>query len=709
MRSRGRAGEENFSNDPHAQTREAQSERDGARDDNIASGARLPSQSRDGNQRDQWPAEETSESRSPSPARNGRDETDGGGPGVGEQGPNRAVRRRNEKLDKKVAIRVATLNINGFGNLQRNHPDNKWGNVYRMMNDAQSRIAVLMLQETHLTMERKLQLEKMFAGKVRIFHSPHPERPTQKEGVAIVVNRRLLRTDGIVERTIIPGRAIQLSVPYGGERPSIHILCIYAPTSEGDAVRRDFFKAVRQFYVQHPEVARPDIMGGDFNNVEDDIDRLPVNPSSDSSVEELDMLKQSIGLMMVDGWRETFPTEKAYTFMRGSGRAATLSRLDRIYTNEQTFRAARCWRIHEGGVRSDHSLVSVEIVRADAPELGRGRPVFPTGLLRDKKLAKQMKESGMRAVREINTLMRNNGRSDSNNPQTVLAELKRDWMKMARAREKEVVPRLLAEIQAREKALKTVRKAPGLSDETRAAETAALTEQIRKLREARFLKQKAGARARHRIEGERPTKYWVKIHRTIKPRDTMQALEREEARGLSQCPQYETDSKKMADLAREYHLRLQRDSPDSRPAEQREVDIARVLDAIDVSINNEQAAEMSEEISYAEVDFALRHSKSTSAPGVDGITYDVWKTLHARCVEDSRHEDREVFDVLGLLVTVFRDTQENGVSAKSGFTDGWMCPIYKGKGERTKIASYRPITLLNSDYKLLTKTMAVRL
>ena len=37
-----------------------------------------------------------------------------------------------------------------------------------------------------------------------------------------------------------------------------------------------------------------------------------------------------------------------------------------------------------------------------------------------------------------------------------------------------------------------------------------------------------------------------------------------------------------------------------------------------------------------------------------------------------------------------------------------MCPIYKKK-DPTEICNYRPIMLLNSDYKLLTKVLAIQL
>ena len=60
------------------------------------------------------------------------------------------------------------------------------------------------------------------------------------------------------------------------------------------------------------------------------------------------------------------------------------------------------------------------------------------------------------------------------------------------------------------------------------------------------------------------------------------------------------------------------------------------------------------------------------------------------------------------LTHLFTDIQINGVNEKSEFASGWLCPLYKKK-DPSEISNYRPITLLNTDYKLMTKTLALQL
>ena len=57
---------------------------------------------------------------------------------------------------------------------------------------------------------------------------------------------------------------------------------------------------------------------------------------------------------------------------------------------------------------------------------------------------------------------------------------------------------------------------------------------------------------------------------------------------------------------------------------------------------------------------------------------------------------------------VFEVIRGHRIDKRLEFAHGWMCPIYKKK-DPTKITNYRPITLLNTDYKLLMKTLALQL
>ena len=65
------------------------------------------------------------------------------------------------------------------------------------------------------------------------------------------------------------------------------------------------------------------------------------------------------------------------------------------------------------------------------------------------------------------------------------------------------------------------------------------------------------------------------------------------------------------------------------------------------------------------------------------------------------------FDISETLALVFQDIQEYRIDTSSDFALGWMCPIYKKKDKR-EISNYHPITLLNTDHKLLTKVLAIQ-
>ncbi|KAJ3530773.1 hypothetical protein NMY22_g8432 [Coprinellus aureogranulatus] len=144
----------------------------------------------------------------------------------------------------------------------------------------------------------------------------------------------------------------------------------------------------------------------------------------------------------------------------------------------------------------------------------------------------------------------------------------------------------------------------------------------------------------------------------------------------------------------------------------REEALQEVLGSLDRRVEAEDAGSLEKLMTKEEIRFALSSSPSGKASGPDGIPTELWKTLvseHDTATEDSDGGKEETsFDVLDLLTKVYNDIETHGVEKGSDFAQGWMCPIYKKK-EKDNIANYRPITVLNSDYKTFTKVLTIRL
>jgi hypothetical protein len=99
--------------------------------------------------------------------------------------------------------------------------------------------------------------------------------------------------------------------------------------------------------------------------------------------------------------------------------------------------------------------------------------------------------------------------------------------------------------------------------------------------------------------------------------------------------------------------------------------------------------------------------KDGTATGLNGCPYELWKVLEKQH-NKLRHKNAPSFNMIKALTYLFQDIQEYRVDDRTNFTTGWMCPIFKKK-DPTEISNYRPITLLNTDYKLLTKVLAIQL
>lgn len=100
----------------------------------------------------------------------------------------------NSKKNTKAAIRIATLNIRGYRNNSAPRSETKWNHINQVVRDR--KIGILLVQESHLSNERKEEVEKLFGRRMKILHSTDPDNPTGKGGIAVMLNRNLLNMQG---------------------------------------------------------------------------------------------------------------------------------------------------------------------------------------------------------------------------------------------------------------------------------------------------------------------------------------------------------------------------------------------------------------------------------------------------------------------------------------------------------------------------------
>lgn len=204
----------------------------------------------------------------------------------------------------RAVLKIASLNIRGGGS---QGTTDKWQHMNQLLRD--KKIGILAIQETHISNERIEQLHKQFSQRVHILNSRDPEHPNAK-GVAFILNKQLTAWKEATCQVIIPGRALLLTIPWHGAS-NLNVLAVYAPNSPYE--NAEFWNNITINFCEN-NYPPPDIMLGDYNLVEESIDRLPAHTDNERAASSLADLKSFFHLC--DGWRQQNPTDLAYTFLQ---------------------------------------------------------------------------------------------------------------------------------------------------------------------------------------------------------------------------------------------------------------------------------------------------------------------------------------------------------------------------------------------------------
>ncbi len=126
----------------------------------------------------------------------------------------------------------------------------------------------------------------------------------------------------------------------------------------------------------------------------------------------------------------------------------------------------------------------------------------------------------------------------------------------------------------------------------------------------------------------------------------------------------------------------------------REEEKLELLKQIKATVGEVDKKECDEDIREEEIKRAINELNKKKSPGIDGLGsefYIVFKDY-----------------LTSILKEVYEDVFKKGeLNQRMGM--GLMKLIYKRKGEETDLKNYRPITMLNTDLKILSKILANRL
>ena len=610
------------------------------------------------------------------------------------KGPNKKGQRRRNN------IKIGSLNINGLRTATDNNMEfQKWTEVNATMK--KEGIAILAVQETHLDDASTQEIKKAFGKRLEIHNSQLEDNPRSSAGVALVLNKDLVQTNHVETFELIKGKAMGMKIKWT-EDEDIVLINVYAPNKRSD--HENFWEETRREW-ETRDLGKPDFILGDFNVTEDSIDRNPAKYDNATATRALRDFR--LAMRVQDHWRHIYPKAREYTYRAIINGKPIKSRLDRIYVNREKATYTFDWAIAPCPVPTDHWLVTLKYAPKGAPYIGKGRWTWPLRTLKEEKVIKRIVKEGMKLQQEIEHLKQNPGtRNAEMNPQTLWHNFKKEITKTMEKDAKKPHYKCITKLKKLKKDRRETLGRPDIDENVEAQwHEAILANEMSHLEKLISYNNRERVKAKISLHGEKLGGTWSNMSKSKRPRDVIRRLRIPNTHPTK----YETRSDRMAELAKEHHKNLQNNNLPDLEDPQRHQELEDILNGIpeDQKFPNPQHSELNEGIDSVSVEKALKLAKNGSATGLDGCPYELWKELKKN-FDAALKNRRKSFDIIQTLTDVFQDIQTYGIAPNTSFNKGWICPLYKKK-DTTHIENYRPITLLNTDYKLLTRALSLQL
>lgn len=512
-----------------------------------------------------------------------------------------------------------------------------------------SRFDVVFLQESYVdSVNKGVCFEREWGGKG--FWCFGGERNAGvgivlKDGLGVQVLGELRDTDG---------RVMSVLVEWGGVRYTF--MCVYAPVDLRS--RKQFFRNLYDYVFPGSLL----VVGGDFNCVLRDCDSSCVSGANKGGAAELQNFITDLDL--IDAW-VLFHGRVPYFSWVGRGVG---SRLDRVYLSRPVGGSLSSVFYEPLGI-SDHDGVRF-CLQGGVGGRPRGLWKFNNGLLKDEGFVRDFREWLGREIRQGGQ-----GGGEWEAWSSLKKRIKKYTIKYSR--EKAKWERLWRDCVTKE--LIRLKRALARGDGVE-GEIERLEGELRGIVERKYEGVKVRSRAKWIEEGEKPTRFFFNLNREHEKKNRMDGLK--DRNGVEKSEQGD-----MLNVVEEFYGELFcKEDVDSDVQEALLAKVERCLE--------EEASNRCEGfLNVAELEYACSAMSLGKAAGEDGLSLEFY-----RCFGDV---------LLPILCRVANESLDRGVLPE-GMVRGVVRLVFK-KGERADLRNWRPISLLNVDYKLIARSLGGRL
>jgi exonuclease III len=543
------------------------------------------------------------------------------------------------------AIQITTINVNGLKDVS------KRTRLFTALRFKASDI--IFVQETHCSNSTEMaKWQSEWGG--RAFWSFGAAR---SRGVAVLLKPNL---DAKVKyfHYDTDGRMLVVDIDLSGE--SYRLINVYAPNDH--AVRREWLNSIDRWCAGNRKI----ILGGDFNFVENTkIDKIGGNDDYGTIGEEhMQSLKADFSL--IDIYRAKHGTSVAATWTSADGSIS--SRLDRFYISRSLSPQTKNVKITPCA-DSDHCFVDMTLKIKTV-----GNNVMGPGFWKCNN--KTLSDPDFKEDFEM---LWSNLSAHENKDLNWWEECKEKFKELIIIHSSRLRRNLRVKIEKVESNLRRVQKQEFEAPGTKREELFVLKNQLTTLLDEQIAGTKIRAKAAILDNDDRPNRYFL---RREKARGEKAFIKNLEINGV-----ITDDIGMITSECDNFYSKLYTAEPID------EIAAETLLQTID-KIPKEAADLCDGKISFSECWEAIRAMDNNKTPGSDGLTKEFYF---------------QFFNIFGLdYVNVINAAYDGGQLTPSQKT-GLITLVCKDPENANELGNWRPISLLNVDYKIISKVLSQRL